>query len=474
MRALPVIAAALLVCSAVVGATTGLPESVGEAAAADGDDTAVSTTSSERDSPPPAALPPTVAQTSGQPASQQITVLDVPPGSVERWGVDQQYVDLGPALALSTNATTDQLRTLAMVERVEAANTTEERRNRLQTALFELEQAVDELDQRQTAAVAAYGRGDISSRDMLVDLVRISIAAEELNDRRSRLEALVADTRGFDIDRGRLASISNRLSAFTGPVRAHAEAVLRGEADPHRFYLATGPQSVTVSTVLDETYIRESYRGDLRNGAGDAIELEVALDIVASSYPAIWNTTREQTQVFGGGETYPVRIAHSRGDLTAFVDSDARVVYAEHQRRPLASIVADQRVQRAGEEIRLVVNQTYPGGPVQIRTVDDETGEPIDATVSLAVETGTARRLGTTGSDGVLWTLSPYRQYTVTAEDRGESVDVVVDPGVPPRVKSESETAGAGGENGNETATNGTATPTPTSTSASLTDVYHR
>jgi hypothetical protein len=381
----------------------------------------------------------------------------MPPTSVERWAVDRQYVDLGPALDLSTNATTDHLRTLAMVERVESANTTGERRSRLRTALSGLERQVDELDRRQTAAVTAYGRGEITTRELLAGLVRISIAAEELNVRRSRLETLAAETRGFDIDRGRLASIGNRLSAFRGPVRAHAAAVLQGEADPHRFYLATGPQSVTVSTILDDTYLRESYRGDLRNGAGDAIELEVALDIVAASYPVIWNTTREQTQVFGGGETYPVSIAHSRGDLTAFVDSDARVVYAEHQRRPLASLIADQRAERTGGGMRLVVNQTYPGGPAQIRVVDAATGDPVDATVSIAVETGGTTALGPTGDDGVRWTLSPYRSYTITAADGGEAVEATIDPGAPPRVAAGTETGTPSGVTPNDT---GDTTPT--------------
>ena len=434
MRALPVIAVALLCCSAVVGATGG-------AASFGGTDAS------------PAALdsPTYVAQTDGA-SLQQINVLDVPPASVERWGVEQQYVDLGPALGLSTNATTDHLQTRAMVERIESANTTAERRERLEATLQDLEARVDGLDERQTTAVAAYGRGEASARELLVTLVRVSIAAEELNDRRNRIEELAADTRDFDVDRGRLASIGNQLSAFRGPVRAHAAAVLRGEVEPHQFYLATGPRSVTVSTVLDDTYLREAYRGDLRNGAGDAIELEVALDIVAASYPVIWNTTREQTQVFGGGETYPVRIAHSRGDLTAFVDSDARVVYAEHQRRPLASMIADQRAEGTGDGVRLVVNQTYPGGPAQVRVVDTVTGDPIDATVSLAIETGDATRLGTTGDDGVLWTLSPYRSYTVTAEAQGESVEAVVDPGAPPRVDRELRTVDD----------NATATSTPT------------
>lgn len=449
MRALPVITAALLVCSAVVGATAGVG----------GGGSAVSPApASERDAPPPAAVGPTdpVAQADGS-VSQQINVLDVPPTSVERWGVEQQYVDLGPTLELSTNATTDRLRTLAVAERVESANTTEERRERLQEALVDLEGKVDELDRRQTSAVAAYSSGERSSRELLVALVRIGIAAEELNDRRTRIEELAAETRGFDINRGRLASIGNRLSAFRGPVRAHARAVLRGEAAPHRFYLSTSDRSVTVTTILDDTYLRESYRGDLRNGEGDGIELEDALDIVAASYPVIWNTTREQTQVFGGGETYPVRIAHSRGDLTAFVDSNARVVYAEHQQRPLSSMVADRRVQRAANGLRLEINHTYPGGPSQIRVVDDSTGDPVDVPVSIAVETGGTTRLGTTGDDGVLWTLSPYRRYTITVEGAEGTVNASLDPGAPPRVDAGTGTGSEGGGNG-------TAQPTPTPT----------
>jgi hypothetical protein len=395
--------------------------------------------------PRPAALEtPSTAQVGGNRTPlQQINVLDVPPESVERSSVDEQYVDLGPSVGLSTNATTDHLRTLAMVERIERAETSEARRERLQTALRELESAVDTLDRRQTALVTAYGRDDVSTQQLFVGLVRISIAADELGERRSRLEELAADTRGFDIDRGRLASIGNRLSAFTGPVRAHARAVLDGDADPHRFYAATGAESVTIAAIVEDAYLRESYRGDLRNGVGDDIELEVALDIVAASYPVIWNTTREQTQVFGGGETYPVRIGHSRGDLNAFVDSDARVVYAEHQRRPLETVVTDQQFEASEGGLRLVVNHSYPGGPVQVRTLDSTTGEPVDAAVSVKAGPVPANSVGGTGGDGTRWMLSPYRQFTVTADDGTGNVSVVVVPGTPPRVVAASDTAPA-------------------------------
>jgi len=449
MRALPVLVVALLL-SAAVGAAGGLgvPAAVERSAARNGSS--------------PALGDPPVAQTDGNDTRfQQISVLDVPAGAVDRSGVDGHYVDLGPSVGLSANATTERLRTLGMVERIQRAETTELRRERLRTALQTLESSVDELDERQTAAVEGYGQGALTARELLVALVRISIVAEELNDRRTRLEGLAADTRGFDIDRGRLASIGNRLSAFDGPVRAHARSVLDGDADPHRFYVATGSESVVVSAVVGDTYLREAYRGDLRNGAGDTIELEVALDIVADSYPVIWNTTREQTQVFGGGETYPVRIGHSRGDLTAFVDSDAQIVYAEHQRHPLEAVVTDRRLQAAGENVQLVVNHTYPGGPVQVQARDPSTGDPVDATVRIKAGPTPPERIGTTGVDGTLWTVSPNRQYTVTVEARGENVSTVVGPGDPPRVVMTNRSDDGNGDGGAPTDTASTTTSPP-------------
>ncbi|MFB6195926.1 MAG: hypothetical protein ABEI80_07120 [Haloplanus sp.] len=452
MRVLPAFAAALLLCVATVGAAGGL-----------GDPAPARPTPDHDASPRAIDAGPPVAQTdaNGTPL-QQISVLDVPPESVRRSSVEEQHVDLGPAVSLSANVTTYRLRTLAVVERVQAAGTTDMRRARIETALRTLETRVDALERRQRAAVAAYSRGESSAKELLVELVRISIAAQELDDRRTRIEQLAADTPEYDIDRGRLASIGNRLSAFTGPVRAHARAVLRGEAEPHRFYLATSSQSVTVTTIVDGAYLRESYRSDLQNGDGDQIELEVALDIVAAGYPVIWNTTREQTQVFGGGQTYPVRIAHSRGDLTAFVDSDARVVYAEHQRRPLETIVADHRVQRSSDGLRLIVNHTYPGGPTQIRVIDDVTGEPVDAAVSMTVGAGDPTRIGTTGDGGVLWTLSPNRRFTVTVDAGDSTVSAVVSPGTPPLVGTRNMSSDSG---------NTTATPTANGTTAA--DIYY-
>jgi hypothetical protein len=453
MRALPFLLAALIVASVAVGAAGGFRGPAPD----DGVAEAAPSTPTVADVGSDTVAP----QVGDADALQQITVLDVPPETVARSSVDEHYVDLGPAVGLSANATTDRLRTLSTVERIEAAETDATRRERLRTAIRELETRVDGLDRRQTAAVEAYARDERSARELLVALTRISIAAEELDTRRSRIERLAADTTGFDINQGRLASVGNRLSAFAGPVRAHAREVLLGETDPHRFYVAVGPESVTVTTVLGDTYLRESYRGDLRDGNGDPIELEEALEVVATSYPVIWNTTREQTQVFGGGETYPVTIAHSRGRLTAFVDSDARLVYAEHQRRPLDSMVADQRREQVVDGRRVFVNHTYPGGPVRISVVDETTGDPVDARISLLAGPGEATSLGTTGSDGVHWMLSPDGRYTVIVDGR-EEAGVVVSPGAPPRMAlADGPATGPGGN-----ASTVTATPGPTTGSA--------
>jgi hypothetical protein len=430
MRALSVLAVALLVCAATVGAAGGLD------------------TPSPRD-PVPALDGRPVAQSDAPSTPPQIHVLDVPPESVVRSSVAEHYVDLGPAVGLSTNATTERLRTLAVVERVTAAETRAERSARIRTALRDLEARIDALDRRQNDAIAAHNRGRLSERALLVELVRINIVAVELDDRRLRLGELIEEYPTVDVNRGRLAALGHRLSAFTGPVRAHAHAVMQGEASPHRFYMATGDRSVTLSTVVEGAYLREVYRDDIRDGGSGQLELEVALDIVAATYPVIWNTTREQTQVFGGGETYPVRVVHGRGDLTAFVDSAATEVYAEHQRRPLETVVTAGRAGRTDGDLRLTVNHTYPGGPVEVRAAD-ASGDPVDVAVSLRSGSTDPQRVGTTGDDGTLWTVSPRARYTVSVEHRGRNVSVDVSPSSPPLADDGTETP--------------TPTPTPTGT----------
>ncbi|MFC6990129.1 hypothetical protein ACFQJD_18070 [Haloplanus sp. GCM10025708] len=189
-----------------------------------------------------------------------------------------------------------------------------------------------------------------------------------------------------------------------------------------------------MSAVVGDTYVREAFRGEFRDGTAGPIGYEQAVRIAADSYPVIWNLTRSSTQVVGSGQTYYVHVSHERGELAAFIDPATRSVFRESQWRPLETMALRPGATNAKDGLRLTVNATYPGGPVRIRLVDAATGDPADANVTVAPAEQDGGLVGRTGGDGDLWTLTPGSEFTVTATRGDSAVRVTVSPGDRPRV----------------------------------------
>lgn len=362
------------------------------------------------------------------------SVLAIPAGELLRSTHRKQHADIGPAVEFASNASSATLETRSTVERIENIEATERREQALQTALDRIERRSSNLHQRERAAIEAYGAGEIRPRTLLIRLARVDIEARELEHRRKLLADLGTRTDGVDLDQARLAALERRIDALTGPVRARAVAVLQAKAPNSRFYVAAGPNSVVLTAIVDGSYVREAFRGNRYNSGSEDISPEAALDIAAESYPVIWQTRRNNTEVTGSSGNYLVTIPHARGVLTAFVDGGSETVYKEFQRRSLETVNDAPPVSSAKDGLRLTVNRTYPGGPLHVRLEDVETGEPVDANVTIGQGDRESELLGRTGGDGNLWTLSPGGQYTITAI-RGNSVVVLtVQPAAPPRV----------------------------------------
>jgi hypothetical protein len=373
-------------------------------------------------------------------------VLALPAGMVTRSTLRAQYVDLGPGVAFSANASSARLRTLSVLRAVESAEG-EQREQRLGAALTTVEERTSALRERQRAAIGAYGAGDLDQRALLVELARIDIAARELRYRQAELTAVADRSDDIELDQGRLATLERRIDVLTGPVRSHAVDVLRGNAESTRFYVATGPGSVTLTTLDNDTYVRESFRGDRYNPGEGTISPDAALDITAESYPVIWETRRNNTQVIGSDGIYLVEVPHTRGTLRAFVDGESRAVFKEDQRRSLATMNDYPARTATKDGLELSVNRTYPGGPTRVSLRDAETGAPVDANVTLSAGGQESELLGRTGSSGTLWTLSPGSQYTVTAIRGNDVVLLTLDPAAPPRTGE--------GEDGNTSGSTG-------------------
>lgn len=381
-------------------------------------------------------------------------VLVIPPAATTRSSVELEAVELGSGLAFQSSTTEMRLSTGTVLQRIESAESDERRQQLLLGEVSAIEQRVISLRARQRRAIEAYADGELTPRRLLYELAKIDAAARELEDRRERLEAAAESTPGFAIPSSRFGNIELELNTLTGPVRGHAAAVLTGEADSTRFFVQTGPNSVVLGIIRDGTYVREAYRGPLRGGDDGDFSLSDAVNVTERAYPAIAaGRLRDDTLGNPGSESTRVTIEHRRGRLVAFVDSGSQRVFKEFQFRPLDRVTTGSSVSATRDGLNLTAHRTYPGGPTRLQLNSTESGEPVDAQITVGPPGGRSSVIGRTGGDGSLWTVAPNGTYQVTAIDGSSVVVLSVDPTPPPSVYGSTEEASGNGTDASMTTT---------------------
>jgi hypothetical protein len=365
-----------------------------------------------------------------------INVLSAPSDSATSVSIGHHRADLGPASRIETARTTASMRTEAAIAHVRAANSSGERQRRLVAAEAEVRDAEARLYERQRAAIDAHARGELSDRELFIELAEISATADALRTRLDVLAALAAETSGTSLETDSLAF---RLSVYDGPVRSYALETLRAGESPDRIYVETR-EDVAVLAAIDADdgeYLREVYRGDRwdRDAAGDADESERALERTLAAYPRVDDRSLSADTLGTDGLTR-VNVPFEGGRLRTFVSGGDGDVFIEHQRRDLASFSDSHRRSTTQDGIEVTVDATYPGGPVRVTAMGLESREPVsNATITVAAGGDDSVEVGSTNAEGRLWILSPDRPYRTTVVDDPRVAWVSeVTPVTPPRI----------------------------------------
>lgn len=398
MRALHLFIAALLAVAVVtvpIGATT----------------TVTAPTSQGHVVPPSDAAP----QVDGGAALEgPVEVLALAEGVENRSTTTETTLDVGPAVSVDANASSHELLTRHAIARVRNADDPDAA---LVDELSRLEAQADTLGRSQRAALGAFSASETDSRTTLRRLIRIDRTARALDDRRTSVAA-AARARDADVPTERSEMLRRELAIYTGPVRARLAAALRGEAPPTRAFLSTTPRGVTLATVTESGYVRETYRGELRRIGETSLNRTAAQEVVARAYPSVWAARRAvTTQQAGASE---VRVTYDGGDLATTIGSGNARVFRDVHRQSLGVAGTDTTAINTRDGLQMIVNRSYAGGPMRVRvqTVD---GAPVNASVTVGPEGGDSAPVGRTGPDGEQWTLTPAERFTVVAI-RGQSV----------------------------------------------------
>lgn len=359
-----------------------------------------------------------------QAASPSGAVLTV--DSPDRSGFANRSIDVGSALSMGRTAAAARLDQLSLEESFERTEDTAGQRRLIRQATLELEDRVAELERDARTLRRAYLDRRIDTAGYLRGLARLDARARALKREVGTVSRLADRVPGTTVS-DRLAVLQAVLEGYTGPVRQRVAAASRGDAPPTMVYAIAGRNGTALSMLVEDRYVREAHRPDQQTstsdpefGINEVIEyLSVLYPGFASSTPALGITGLPD---FNPRAYYRLDIGFDDRAVEAYLDTGSRSVFHEVQVRPLVTPTGSRSVVETENGTTLVVNRTYPGGPLRIATYDDATGQPTSATVTVA-----DRELST-GTDGSVWVLSPRVGFRVTAIRPSGNVSVLVSP----------------------------------------------
>lgn len=361
--------------------------------------------------------------------------LAIPTDEVSRSTTGRDGLSLSTAVAGDTHRLRNVHARTSFERSFRAAATNEEKTAAIESVAERIEHRTAELEERDRAVVRAYADGTTTTSAFVRERARIHQEARELQTTVQRVDRLARADDGYSLDRdllARLVNLSAELEVLQGPVSERVAGAAAGTTPAGPLYVEASSSGYTLAYVTDDTYVRETFLGDERRPnetdtftQGDVPRRNAAHNRGYELYPWVTNHS-VSPNTFGLGLTgiYRFSVDFTDGELTAYLDGATTNVFRESQRHKLAEMPTTRTVRSTNGSLRMRLNRTYETGPTAVSLVDNETGGPVNATV-----TADGDVVGHTGSDGTLWFVEPSGSVTVAARTaNNESVSVYLPP----------------------------------------------
>ena len=361
-------------------------------------------------------VPPSIAQSNGT-----TNYLQVPDGDVRTSSTERASVDVTAATRIGADEMEIQLAVETFRERFENAETDANRTAAVRELVRTLERKTEHLQQTQSAALDRYNDGEISSKQFLSTLARLDATAEEIRAAADAVEAVEENTLDYTTPPAlgdRLRSFDARLLPVEGKIRnVELQSAIQGSTQSPPLYVETGDQGIVLATIVNNNYAREAFNSTAFNPGGQS-NLTIyrdALDRMNVLYPWAMDPTNRngapRVDTLWNTSVFSVTTQHRHGSLNVFLDASTTNVFREDQTRDLDAIPSETVATNTSVIVELSVNTTHETGPLRVDLTRPGTTSPVDGEVYVD---GTF--VGTTGSDGTLWTIDTRGETTVRVE----------------------------------------------------------
>lgn len=307
------------------------------------------------------------------------------------------------------------------------ATTEQERVALIRAEINRLATRIDALESRQSAALEAYNDGDISTRRFVAELAAVDAGAQSVETQFDRIVERTGVFMPGELQT-RIDNLRAELVPLEGTVRDRAARAMAGETPATGLYTLTSPTGIVVTSTDGERFYREAYLAANRDPDGednfvseeDSTGINPANARASELYP--WAYSQDSPEISRQGTTavYTFVIDHSQGRLVTNLDGATQNVFRETQ------VLRTNRVptntfENETETLAVRVETAFGTGPMEVVVTDPVTGESLNATVRVG-----EYRVGTTGTDGSLWTTAPHRTRVVTVRTETDVVTVEV------------------------------------------------
>lgn len=341
--------------------------------------------------------------------SDWVLTLD---GPAERSAVGEVGLDVGQSISTQRSAAVLRLNRIELQQRLDAAPTDEDRFEILRSELDSLRSRLDGLYDEEQTVLAEYRTGELSAKDYLLRTTfldaRVTQYMETLSVIEAEGERIQAAAIGRDVE-----ELRTMATVIGGPIQQRVGRAYRGEIGPASVRVDAGSGGYVVVTIVGDAVVRQSHRYDRRAPPDDPTnDLRSALDQVYAQYP---DETSQVGSISVGGQQptgvfYVTITTSSDVTLTSYVDNRNLTVFKEVYRQPLEQLSVDPGPGLEQNGLRLQVNPSPTAGLIRVETTDAESGEPLDADLSVS-----GSPVGSTGPDGVAWVADPPGPTNVTA-----------------------------------------------------------
>jgi len=341
-------------------------------------------------------------------------------------------VDVGTAIAADTARLQSGYQTTSFEDAFYATQDPGERDETIASNVRRAEERTQQLRDRRTTAIEGLDAGVLSTRSFLRSMSLVDSEAEQIAATVRRIKD-VARTSSYSLPRSldtRLENLRGELEVLHGPVAQRASHAVAGGGEIESVYVESSETGYTLAVVDGDSYFRETYLADERRPEATDQFRESELYLVNAAnrrglelYPWVTNDTSPSSQALGETGIYRFRAEYTSGDLTAYLDGGTTNVFRETQRQSVSAVPVTDTVTGRNGSLAVQVNTTYETGPMNVTVTDNETGQPVDATVSVDRE-----RVGRTGGDGTLWLVEPRDGVPVTIRTDAGIVEIRLPP----------------------------------------------